>query len=51
MIVCFSTDGVIERTVGEYYAIQEQIEMGQMAKLFYSTGWLVTGHMNITSDD
>lgn len=34
------TDGVIERTVGEYYAIQEQIEMGQMAKLFYSTVWV-----------
>ncbi|KAK7082107.1 hypothetical protein SK128_019842, partial [Halocaridina rubra] len=31
----FFSDGVIERTVGEYYAIQERIEMGQMAKLFY----------------
>ncbi|XP_042228578.1 transmembrane protein 104-like isoform X3 [Homarus americanus] len=33
------TEGVIERTVGEYYAIQEQIEMGQMAELFYPKVW------------
>lgn len=33
------SDGVIERTVGEYYAIQECIEMGQMAKLFYPKVW------------
>nr|XP_053656504.1 uncharacterized protein LOC128705315 [Cherax quadricarinatus] len=33
------TEGVIERTVGEYYAIQEQIEMGQMAELFYPRVW------------
>ncbi|XP_050699171.1 transmembrane protein 104-like isoform X2 [Eriocheir sinensis] len=33
------TEGVIERTVGEYYAIQEQIEMGQMAALFYPKVW------------
>ncbi|XP_071514531.1 transmembrane protein 104 isoform X1 [Panulirus ornatus] len=32
-------EGVIERTVGEYYAIQEQIEMGQMAELFYPKVW------------
>lgn len=32
------SEGVIERTVGEYYAIQEQIEMGQMAALFYPKG-------------
>ncbi|KAA0189312.1 hypothetical protein HAZT_HAZT000289 [Hyalella azteca] len=31
---------VIERTVGQYYAIQERVEMGEMAKLFYSKWWV-----------
>uniref|UniRef100_A0A2P2I805 Transmembrane protein 104-like n=1 Tax=Hirondellea gigas TaxID=1518452 RepID=A0A2P2I805_9CRUS len=31
---------VIERTMGEYYAIQERVEMGEMAKLFFGKVWV-----------
>ena len=31
---------IIERTMGEFYAIQERVEMGAMAKLFFNKTWV-----------